>query len=58
VQSIAAEMIRETAYDRAPILADALLDAGCPDEALVAHLRADISHGRGCWALDLICGRD
>jgi hypothetical protein len=36
------------------ILADALLDAGCDDEALLAHLRSPGPHVRGCWAVDLI----
>jgi hypothetical protein len=37
-----------------PLLADALLDAGCDDEDLLAHCRARAEHVRGCWALDLI----
>jgi hypothetical protein len=36
------------------ILADALLDAGCDDDALIQHCRSDGPHVRGCWALDLI----
>ena len=43
--------------DRLPILADALLDAGCDDEDLLTHLRSPGSHVRGCWALDLILGK-
>jgi hypothetical protein len=39
---------------RLAILADALLDAGCDDEALMQHCRSDGPHVRGCWALDLI----
>ena len=42
---------------RLGILADALLDAGCDDEGLLAHLRSNGPHVRGCWALDLILGR-
>ena len=40
-----------------PILADALLDAGCDDEELLAHCRSTEGHTRGCWALDLLLGR-
>jgi hypothetical protein len=42
---------------RLAILADALLDAGCDDEALLAHLRGPGPHVRGCWAVDLILGK-
>jgi hypothetical protein len=40
-----------------PILADALMDAGCDDEELLAHCRSDGPHVRGCWAVDLILGK-
>jgi hypothetical protein len=40
-----------------PILADALLDAGCVDEALLAHCRSGGEHIAGCWAVDLVLGR-
>jgi hypothetical protein len=39
------------------ILADALLDAGCEDEDLIAHCRQPGAHVRGCWAIDLILGK-
>jgi hypothetical protein len=49
----------ERAFDRMPILADALQDAGCDSEALLSHLRdADATHVRGCWALDLVLGKE
>ncbi len=44
-------------YVDLPILADALEEAGCGDWPLLDHLRASISHGRGCWALDVVRGR-
>jgi hypothetical protein len=40
-----------------PFLGDALLDAGCADEALLAHCRAPGAHRRGCWAVDLLLRR-
>jgi len=40
-------------YDRLPILADALEDAGIDDADLLAHGRNALSHRRGCWALDV-----
>jgi hypothetical protein len=48
----------ERAFDRLPILADALQDAGCISEELLNHLRdTSTTHVRGCWALDLILGK-
>src|SRR5262249_11881024 len=44
----------ERRFDLLPILADALLDAGCSEPALVDHLRSPVQHVCGCWALDLI----
>jgi hypothetical protein len=42
---------------RLAILADALLDAGCDDEELIAHCRSAGPHVRGCWAVDLMLGK-
>jgi hypothetical protein len=47
----------DAAFDRLPILADALEDAGCDSADLLAHLRGDGPHVRGCWALDLVLGK-
>jgi len=43
--------------DRLTVLADALEDAGCSDEAILEHLRSAGPHVRGCWALDLVLDR-
>ena len=48
----------ELAFDRLPILADALQDAGCNSEDLLSHLRGPGPHVRGCWALDLVLGKE
>jgi hypothetical protein len=40
-----------------PLLADALLDAGADDEALITHCRSGGEHVRGCWAVDLLTDR-
>jgi hypothetical protein len=42
---------------RLAILADALLDAGYDNEALIQHCRQPGPHVRGCWAIDLILGK-
>jgi hypothetical protein len=44
--------------DRLAILADALEDAGSTDASILDHLRSPGPHVRGCWALDLVLGRE
>jgi hypothetical protein len=46
------------AFEHLPILSDALEDAGCADESILSHLRSPGPHVRGCWALDLILGKE
>ena len=48
----------ERAFDRLPVLADALEDAGCADAGLLGHLRGPGPHSRGCWAVDLLLGKE
>jgi len=57
VRRIAGGIYEDRAFGRLPILADALLDAGCEDEELLAHCRSEGPHVRGCWAVDLILGK-
>jgi hypothetical protein len=47
----------DRAFDRLPILADALMDAGCDDEQILAHCRSEGPHVRGCWVVDLVLGK-
>jgi hypothetical protein len=54
VVSLARSLYDEAAFDRLPILADALEDAGCTDVELLGHCRAPLSHVRGCWAVDAL----
>jgi hypothetical protein len=59
VLRMATAIYEERAFDRMPVLADALLDAGCDEEAVLAHCRQQGSiHARGCWVLDLLLGRE
>jgi hypothetical protein len=46
----------DSAYDRLPILADALEEAGCDNIELLNHCRGPGPHVFGCWALDLVRG--
>jgi hypothetical protein len=48
----------QRAFDRLPILADALEDAGCADVRLLAHCRDGEAHYPGCWVLDLLLGKE
>lgn len=45
-------------FERLPILADALMDAGCEDEQIISHCRGDGPHVRGCWVVDLVLGKE
>jgi hypothetical protein len=56
VAALARGIYEERAFDRLPVLADALEDAGCTDPAVLAHLRSGGEHFRGCWALDAVLG--
>ena len=42
------------AFDRLPVLADALEEAGCGQADILGHCREPGDHRRGCWVLDLI----
>ena len=57
VGRIAEGIYEERAFGRLPVLADALLDAGCQDDELIGHCRSEGPHVRGCWGVDLILGR-
>jgi hypothetical protein len=55
VVALARGIYAEFAFDRMPILADALQDAGCDNDEVLNHGRdATAAHVRGCWVLDLV----
>jgi hypothetical protein len=43
---------------RLAVLADMLEEAGCTDAQMLGHLRSGGPHVRGCWALDLLLGKE
>jgi hypothetical protein len=45
------------AFDRVPILGDALEEAGCTRAEVLAHCRQPGGHVRGCFVLDLLLGK-
>jgi hypothetical protein len=47
----------QRAFDRMPILADSLMDAGCDSDDILNHCRQIGEHARGCWALDLLLSK-
>lgn len=55
---LAGEIDRGRRFDLMPILADELEASGCTDPALLHHCRLGTRHLRGCWAVDLVLGRD
>ena len=55
---IAQEIYDRHHFEELPVLADALEEAGCDERALLDHCRGPGPHVRGCWALDLILGRE
>jgi hypothetical protein len=55
VVALAAGIYEEKAFERMPILADALQDAGCDNDDILTHCRDQRQvHLRGCWVLDLL----
>jgi hypothetical protein len=56
-RKIAQAIYEERAFDRMPILADALEDAGCTERAILDHCRQPGEHVRGCWVVDLFLGK-
>ena len=46
------------AFDRLPVLAGALEDAGCTNEYILNHCRGVEPHARGCWVVDLLLGKE
>jgi hypothetical protein len=58
VQRLAQVIYRERDFAALPVLGDALEDAGCSVEEVLAHCRSGGKHVLGCWALDMILGKE
>jgi hypothetical protein len=54
VVGLAQSISESRAFERLPILADALEDAGCDNADILNHCRQPGEHVRGCWVVDLI----
>ncbi len=57
VNGLAKAIYAERAFDRLPILADALEDAGCTNADVLSHCREPGEHVRGCWVVDLLLAK-
>jgi|SRR5579883_985621 len=56
--SLARTMYESRDFSAMPILADALQEAGCDNDDILAHCRDPKQvHVRGCWVVDLILGK-
>lgn len=58
VTTLAQAIYTDRAFDRLPILADALEEAGCTSSEILEHMRSGGEHAKGCWALDLVLGKE
>ncbi len=58
VVKFARSIYDKEAFDRLPLLADLLAEAGCADAAILAHCREPGLHVKGCWVVDLLIGRE
>jgi hypothetical protein len=57
VTALATAIHYDNAFDRLPILGDALEEAGCDDEEVLTHCRGPFPHARGCWVVDAARGK-
>lgn len=58
VRKLAQAIYDERAFDRMPILADALEDAGCANADILNHCRSTELHVKGCWVVDALLGKE
>jgi hypothetical protein len=58
VRQLAQAIQQDGAFDRLPILADALEEAGCDHADILNHCRSGGEHVRGCWVVDLLLARE
>ncbi|AWM42428.1 hypothetical protein C1280_28495 [Gemmata obscuriglobus] len=57
--ALAQGMYESRDFSAMPILADALQDAGCDNDAMLDHCRdPEGVHARGCWVVDLVLGKE
>jgi hypothetical protein len=57
VKKTAQAIDEERAFDRMPVLAEALERVGCEDAEILNHCRSDEKHVHGCWVIDKLLGK-
>jgi hypothetical protein len=57
VTQLAEGIYTDRAFDRMPILGDALEEAGCDNAVILNHCHRPGVHVRGCWVVDLVLGK-
>jgi hypothetical protein len=57
VLAVTRAMYETRDFSPMPILADALMDAGCDNPDVLDHCRGPGPHARGCWVVDLVLGK-
>jgi hypothetical protein len=59
VVKLAAGIYGEAAFDRVPVLGDALEEAGMTDQDILGHCREqEAVHAKGCWVIDLLLDKE
>jgi hypothetical protein len=58
VKALTQTIYTDRAFDQMPSLAEALEKAGCDNPEILGHCRGPGPHVRGCWALDLVLGKE
>ena len=57
-KALAETIYAERAFERMPILGDALEEVGCDNTDILDHCRGGGPHVRGCWVVDLLLGKN
>lgn len=57
VTALATGIYSDRSFDRLPVLAGLLKNAGCEHADILGHCRGPGQHVRGCWVVDLILGK-
>jgi hypothetical protein len=58
VVQMAQTIYEDRAFDRMPVLADALVEAGCDNDEILDHCQGAGPHVKGCWVVDLLLSKD
>jgi hypothetical protein len=58
LRELAVDIYEKRTFERLPEFASVLRSDGCDDEDVLAHCRSETPHVRGCWAVDLVLGKN